>query len=439
MDDFIRFDCPVCGKSIKAKPEQAGEQAKCPSRACGEVVRVPVAQIASQPKTINRSRKKPSVSTRAEAEELPLWWDEPLPAKKRDSLADLSPDPHGQRILWPWFAGGGAAVALLIAVVIVSAGGNRKQPELFGTPEVATGPSTSSPPTTPLAPTPKTDAETKANTPTEKPKVSEKPKPPEADKENVLSFDKTRGIASFIPKMMGKLETGEELALFVLIAPKDGRTLDEELAAGHFRGDIAFRYSPLTKGSYSSGTIVGGGKVVGEMSVFYDLRDGKAIQFGLSNEDANGKVSAGVGVKKTVGGNYRFVRFVTPVSTLGIASGTGEGQTGGSKASRPTGKLSESEKKLVGIWTLTTKKSAEAPNLEVLIHLKEDRTSALVVKNAGEKPKEGSGTWNYADEKLNIEIDGESQSFQCKWTSQDEFTTALGESQTTFRRKKPSQ
>lgn len=42
MDDFIRFNCPGCGKSVKARPEHAGRRVKCPAKACGQVCQVPV-------------------------------------------------------------------------------------------------------------------------------------------------------------------------------------------------------------------------------------------------------------------------------------------------------------------------------------------------------------------------------------------------------------
>jgi uncharacterized protein (TIGR03067 family) len=42
VDDFIRFNCPGCGKSVKARPEHAGRRVKCPAKACGQVSQVPV-------------------------------------------------------------------------------------------------------------------------------------------------------------------------------------------------------------------------------------------------------------------------------------------------------------------------------------------------------------------------------------------------------------
>jgi hypothetical protein len=42
VDDFIRFNCPGCGKSVKARPEHAGRRVKCPAKACGQVTQVPV-------------------------------------------------------------------------------------------------------------------------------------------------------------------------------------------------------------------------------------------------------------------------------------------------------------------------------------------------------------------------------------------------------------
>ena len=42
MDEFIRFNCPGCGKSVKARPEHAGRRVKCPAKSCGQVCQVPV-------------------------------------------------------------------------------------------------------------------------------------------------------------------------------------------------------------------------------------------------------------------------------------------------------------------------------------------------------------------------------------------------------------
>ena len=42
-DGFIRFPCPGCGKSLKAKREYAGRRVKCSGRECGQTVQVPCA------------------------------------------------------------------------------------------------------------------------------------------------------------------------------------------------------------------------------------------------------------------------------------------------------------------------------------------------------------------------------------------------------------
>lgn len=43
VEEFIRFTCPNCRKSLKAKPEQAGKWVKCPSKDCGQSLKVPQA------------------------------------------------------------------------------------------------------------------------------------------------------------------------------------------------------------------------------------------------------------------------------------------------------------------------------------------------------------------------------------------------------------
>src|SRR5713101_4392455 len=45
MDVFFRFACPACGKTLKAKPEQAGKRAQC---SCGQPVVVPNHEIGDR-------------------------------------------------------------------------------------------------------------------------------------------------------------------------------------------------------------------------------------------------------------------------------------------------------------------------------------------------------------------------------------------------------
>lgn len=72
MEEFIRFPCPACAKSVKAKPDQAGKRVRCPSRDCAQVIRVPL----------------------------------PLSAE---------PD-QAPRKLWPWLAGAAAALVLAVGI-----------------------------------------------------------------------------------------------------------------------------------------------------------------------------------------------------------------------------------------------------------------------------------------------------------------------------------
>jgi DNA-directed RNA polymerase subunit RPC12/RpoP len=48
----ISVQCPGCEKKLKTKDELAGKRVKCPG--CGQVILVPAAQPASQPKAINQ-------------------------------------------------------------------------------------------------------------------------------------------------------------------------------------------------------------------------------------------------------------------------------------------------------------------------------------------------------------------------------------------------
>jgi hypothetical protein len=269
----IRFECPQCEKRLRVPATATGKRVRCPK--CTRLVTVPDQSEAGR--------------------ELP--------------------EMVGGPARWPWLAGAAAAFLLLVGLGIWVVAGNKKQQEPSPPEQLAAGPTAPPKPSRPVEPAPKQENKV----PSDNKPV--KPRQPEVDKENALYFDKPQGIARFIPRITDKLDAGEELALFVLMAPPNGRTLDDEMAASHFRGDIAFRFSPLTGGSFSSGRAFSGGQVLGDMNVFYRIQDGKQIRFDLSERAAAGKVSAAVGVKKTIQGNFRFVRFVTPVSTLPMPSG----------------------------------------------------------------------------------------------------------------------
>ena len=85
MDEYFRFDCPNCDKSIKAKTSVIGKRARCPNKGCQQVVTIP----APVP--------------------VPLDLDT-HPTTPDESEADA---PARSRPLWPWVAGGIAALALV--------------------------------------------------------------------------------------------------------------------------------------------------------------------------------------------------------------------------------------------------------------------------------------------------------------------------------------
>ena len=87
MEEFLRFPCPLCGKSVKARPDQAGKRVRCPGRGCGQVIQVP-RPLSAEPRP-----------GRA-----------PVPIPASPGLG------RGPRVLWPWIAGG--ATALLAAVAL---------------------------------------------------------------------------------------------------------------------------------------------------------------------------------------------------------------------------------------------------------------------------------------------------------------------------------
>jgi hypothetical protein len=104
----------------------------------------------------------------------------------------------------------------------------------------------------------------------------------------------------------------------------------------------------------------------------------------------------------------------------------------------PAGKPSDSEKKLVGEWTISGSDLAKVPDVEVFCRFHEDHTLLFVLKKSGQKEQEARGTWKYANEKLTTNLNGRSVTAQCRWRGQDEFsTTAPGEPPSTLRRKKP--
>lgn len=51
MEEFIRFPCPACGKSVKATPDQVGKRVRCPKRSCAHVMYVPEAVPAAPAET----------------------------------------------------------------------------------------------------------------------------------------------------------------------------------------------------------------------------------------------------------------------------------------------------------------------------------------------------------------------------------------------------
>jgi uncharacterized protein (TIGR03067 family) len=71
VDDFIRFDCRGCGKSIKVKANHAGKRVRCLSRGCGQTTLVP----------------------------------SPSP-----------PESGPARLIWPWLVGGATGLILVLGL-----------------------------------------------------------------------------------------------------------------------------------------------------------------------------------------------------------------------------------------------------------------------------------------------------------------------------------
>jgi len=218
-------------------------------------------------------------------------------------------------------AGGAALLIAVVGLSIWLVSGRKKAPEPTGPPDVATATSKPSDSGKSLPPITK-EPKPKPNEPTTKSMDPPKSKQPEVDKENTLYFDKNRGIARFTPKLSMRSAAGERLTLIVLIASVGGRSLDEKIAAGHYRGDMASTWSPLTKASMNYSTVLSDGKVVGQVKSFSDsdgkaITDGKLIEFSLSVNEASQQVTAALGSYKSVGGNHEFVQFLTPIAVLG--------------------------------------------------------------------------------------------------------------------------
>src|SRR5262249_10227080 len=76
MDEFFRFSCPGCGKTLKALPRNAGKKAHC---SCGRALQVPTPQ---------------------------------------GTEGSAAPEQAGLRGLWPWLAGGAAVLALAVGLAL---------------------------------------------------------------------------------------------------------------------------------------------------------------------------------------------------------------------------------------------------------------------------------------------------------------------------------
>lgn len=151
------------------------------------------------------------------------------------------------------------------------------------------------------------------------PEPSAPPKP-NGDNPNSLVYDRSRGVANYSPKLDVAPEKDEEPILILFQTERGGPDLDAAIAAAHYVGDISFTYSPTMNCSSSSGAVFRNRVHQGTVTVYYVGKRGVTIdgqRFAIPLAVSSGKVEAAIGAKRTVGGNFVFTRFLSPIATLG--------------------------------------------------------------------------------------------------------------------------
>lgn len=125
--DAVRFQCPHCGKGLRAASDAAGKRVRCPK--CSELAVVPFPLEAEDDATEPRPKAPAGTGRRAG------------PPRREE---DEDTDRGARRSFLPWAVGGAAVLVAVVGVTIWLATGSKKPPEPTGPPAVAAAPSTPS-------------------------------------------------------------------------------------------------------------------------------------------------------------------------------------------------------------------------------------------------------------------------------------------------------
>ena len=203
MDDFIRFECPACGKSLKAKANQIGKRIRCPGKTCGEPTVVP----------------------------------NPVPAK-------------GERI-WPWLVGAATTLIFLVTLGVWYLNSEQRQlPSEFSSPNEQVAAK--------KVPARQPNAK-KTKSPAEKPGIKQPSKEGTTLKDKKPALTQTLSLPGAKgPRLerVGKLPPGVELSQVYMTAqpftpPSD--PLPTTFASGTSSLDVVIAF----KGQPPGGTLVG--------------------------------------------------------------------------------------------------------------------------------------------------------------------------------------
>lgn len=123
----------------------------------------------------------------------------------------------------------------------------------------------------------------------------------------------------YTPALGGVAPQGKERFCLVVLVSKTGKQVDEQVASAGGSGTVSF--SGTSNASVLRSTVRGPEGEVGERHVIHDtegtvIKDQKEVLVALDNADAGSTVSAAVGVFDSSDPNYRFIKLVTPVSSV---------------------------------------------------------------------------------------------------------------------------
>lgn len=312
---LIPSACPN-GHWIQASAADAGRSIPCPVPGCGTTITVQPVTPAAKAATV-------------------------VPILSADNLTPIQPVPSGEQTpTWKWLAIGGLGIGLAAAIAVVMISLGRGRPV---TPAVAIDDTNVTAQVPAVADASPEDSITSGALPegrrTSIPEQSI-PKPREIatdehespgqkrhsardEKENTAheAMKVDRGILQYTPNIPDlKLADNERLCFLVLVS-HSGNLLDETVARAG--GDGAMRFSGLANASVAESQVIDRkeGKVIGTKYVVYDTRreaisHKKTIQLEVGEAGVEILISAAVGVFDSNDPDFRFARFLTPVSNI---------------------------------------------------------------------------------------------------------------------------